>query len=140
MNHEISYKVVKRLAAAEGYLELELPQAALSELNRIGDAGPFNAIEQLLRGEALTGLSQFDEAIEPLKKAADLFPAPMNRRAWASLSKCYASTGQDSLANEALVASQTEVASQGQPGVIVQVVLPPIFTAVLGNQVRQIQR
>lgn len=140
MNHEISYKVVKRLAAAEGYLELQLPLAALAELNRIEDAGPFEAIACLLKGEALSGTEQFQEAIEPLKKATELFPAPMNRRAWASLSRCYASTGQESLAEEALAASQTEESAKGQPGVIVQVVIQPIFTAVLGNQVRQIQR
>ena len=38
MNPQI---VVRRLAAAEGYLELGLPNYALAELNSVADPGPF---------------------------------------------------------------------------------------------------
>jgi predicted Zn-dependent protease len=140
MDSQFSHRVVKRLAAAEGYLELGMPQAALAELDRITVPGPFEAIECLLRGEALAGTDHFDEAIEPLKKAAEMFPSPMNRRAWATLSKCYEATGQEVLAEAAASASHTESETTGEPGVVVQVVIQPIFTAVLGNQVRQLHR
>ena len=45
-----SVQVVRRLAAAEGYLEIGLPTYALSELSLVGDPGPFEPIVQLFRG------------------------------------------------------------------------------------------
>ena len=67
--------VVRRLAAAEGYLEIGLPAYALAELNRVSEAGPFEPIRQLFRGEALQAQAKFADAIAPLNRAAELFPA-----------------------------------------------------------------
>ena len=46
-------KTIRRLQTAEGYLELNLPERALAELNAIQDQGPFEAAIALLEGEAL---------------------------------------------------------------------------------------
>ena len=59
-------RVVKRLAAAEGYLEIGLPTYAIAELNRVSEAGPFEPIVQLFRGEALQAQQKFADAIAPL--------------------------------------------------------------------------
>jgi tetratricopeptide (TPR) repeat protein len=94
-------KVVRRLAAAEGFLELGMAPYALGELSRIPDAGPFEGIAKLLAGEALQAEHRFDEAISALNRAAELFPQPFNQRAWWGLSQCYRQQGQLDLAEQA---------------------------------------
>ena len=46
-------RTIRLLQRAEGYLELQLPDRAIGELNSIADAGPFEPAVALLRGEAL---------------------------------------------------------------------------------------
>ena len=92
--------VVRRLAAAEGYLELGLPSYALAELNTLPDPGPFAPIAELFRGEALQAQEKYADAIEPLNRAAHMFPAPFNQRALLALSNCYRKDGQTELADE----------------------------------------
>ena len=46
-------RTIRLLQRAEGYLELDLPDRAIGELNAIVDAGPFEPAVALLRGEAL---------------------------------------------------------------------------------------
>ena len=116
-------KIVKRLAAAEGYLELGLPGYALAELDRVEAPGPFEAISQLLRGEALQAEQRFTEAIPALNRAAELVPAPFNQRALLSLSRCYRASGQEQLAAEAEHAALPENLPPGN----VQIVVTPIF-------------
>ena len=116
--------VVRRLAAAEGYLEIGLPTYALSELNRVREAGPFEPIVQLFRGEALQAQEKFADAIAPLNRAAEMFPAPFNQRALVALSNCYRHEGQDRLADEAIAAA---VPSDAKPGTKIQAVIAPIF-------------
>ena len=106
-------ETVRRLAAAEGYLELQMPSYALTELNRVGDAGPFEPIAQLFRGEALQAQEKYSEAIEPLNLAAQMFPTPFNRRAFVALSNCYRHEGQEQLADEAAAAAEIEESSSG---------------------------
>lgn len=117
-------RVVRRLAAAEGYLEIGLPTYALSELNRVSEAGPFEPIVQLFRGEALQAQEKFADAIAPLNRAAEMFPAPFNQRALMALSNCYRHEGQDRLADEAVAAATP---SDVPPGTNLQVVVAPIF-------------
>lgn len=117
-------RVVRRLAAAEGYLEIGLPTYALSELNRVREAGPFEPIVQLFRGEALQAQEKFADAIAPLNRAAEMFPAPFNQRALVALSNCYRHEGQDRLADEAIAAAAP---SDAKPGTTVQAVIAPIF-------------
>lgn len=119
-----SQKIVKRLAAAEGYLELGLATYALDELNRVCEAGPFEAISLLLRGEALQAEERFDEAIPAFNRAAELVPAPFNQRALLGLSRCYRASGQEALAAEAEQAAMPKDLPEGKK---VQVVITPIF-------------
>lgn len=123
--HVDSQKVVKRLAAAEGYLELGLPVYALSELDSVKEAGPFEAISQLLRGEALQASERFSEAIPALNRAAELVPAPYNQRALLGLSRCYRASGQEQLAVEAEQAAMPK--DLPNDGSAVQIVITPIF-------------
>lgn len=124
-SHFDSQRVVKRLAAAEGYLELGLPQYALSELDSVQEAGPFEAISQLLRGEALQAEERFSEAIPALNRAAELVPAPFNQRALLGLSRCYRASGQEQLAVEAEQAALPK--DQTPESGTFQIVMTPIF-------------
>ena len=118
------HRVVKRLAAAEGYLEIGMPTYAIAELNRVSEAGPFEPIVQLFRGEALQAQKKFADAIAPLNRAAEMFPAPFNQRALMALSKCYRHEGQDHLADEAIAAASP---ADAKPGSAPQPVILPIF-------------
>jgi tetratricopeptide (TPR) repeat protein len=89
-SHRIRMQRVLR--EAEGYLELNMPQNALSMLARIDDPGTFRGQELYLTGEALRALERFDEALPPLKQAADLLPS--NIHVWLALGWCYKRTGQ----------------------------------------------
>lgn len=117
-------KVVRRLAAAEGFLELGLPQYALGELSRISDSGPFEGITKLLTGEALKAEFRFDEAIPALNRAAELFPQPFNQRAWWGLSQCYREQGMLELAEQA---EANATPPDLPPGTKLQVAFIPIF-------------
>lgn len=126
MNHPLeSQRIVKRLAAAEGYLELGLPKYALNELTRVSEAGPFEAISQLLRGEALQADERFAEAIPAFNRAAELVPAPFNQRALLGLSRCYRASGQEALAVEAEQAALPKDAPEGTE--LKSIVMVPIF-------------
>jgi tetratricopeptide (TPR) repeat protein len=115
--------VVRRLAAAEGYLELGLPNYALAELKSVPDPGPFAPIAELFRGEALQAQEKYADAIEPLNRAAQMFPAPFNQRALLALSNCYRQDGQIQLADE------TAAAVEMPPDVPVgtKLIIAPIF-------------
>ena len=115
--------VVRRLAAAEGYLELGLPSYALVELNSVADAGPFAPIAELFRGEALQAQEKYADAIEPLNRAAHMFPAPFNQRALLALSNCYRKDGQIQLADE--TAAAVEMPDDVPPDA--KLVIAPIF-------------
>ena len=117
--------IVRRLAAAEGYLELQLPTYALNELNLVDDAGPFEPIAQLFRGEALQAQEKYAEAIQPLNLAAQMFPKPFNQRAFVALSNCYRHEGQDQLADQAAAAA---IPPDDLPGsAALQLIIMPIF-------------
>jgi tetratricopeptide (TPR) repeat protein len=103
-------KTIRRLQAAEGYLELNLPERALAELNAIQDQGPFEPAIALLEGEALKIQERYDDALVPLKRAATMIPSPLNKRAWRSMSECYRLSGRDELAEIAEMVVQAEEA------------------------------
>lgn len=90
---------IRRLLAAEGYLELRLPERALRELDRIVDAGDLFPYVSFLRGQAYHVLGQYGDAIDDLQLAATLIPAPLNQRAWGDLSDCFRQEGLDELAD-----------------------------------------
>ena len=118
-------QIVRRLAAAEGYLELQLPTYALNELNLVNDAGPFEPIAQLFRGEALQAQEKYAEAIQPLNLAAQMFPKPFNQRAFVALSNCYRHEGQDQLADQAAAAATPPDVPPGSAAL--QLIIMPIF-------------
>ena len=97
----LSHATVRKLVAAEGYLELGLPAYALRELDAVENAGPLEPHALYLRGRTLIAQDRHHEAIAPLKQAAPRLPAPHNRVAWLSLGRCYRHSGQDALAQVA---------------------------------------
>lgn len=70
-------QIVRRLTAAEGYLELQLPEMALDELNGIVDPGRFILPCLWLTGESLKSLGRFDEAVTTFEQLTSRIPAPM---------------------------------------------------------------
>lgn len=95
---QINTRVVRKLTAADGYLELGMPAQALTELDAVGDAGPLQPAVDFMTGLALKEQQRYEEAIEPLQKAAIEIPAPHNRDAWISLGECYRKAGSPELA------------------------------------------
>jgi tetratricopeptide (TPR) repeat protein len=102
-------KAARRLQAAEGYLQLGLPDYALDELSRVEADGPFEAVRQGLTGEALKAAHRFDEAIPYFRQALDLIPVSLTSPVWKSLSECYAAAG-DKAAEEECLATAAKVA------------------------------
>jgi len=94
----LSSKTVRRLMAADGYLQLGLPTAALAELDRVDSCGPLESARDYLIGQALMADDRHEDALEWLTKAAEAIPAPWNRAAYESLSECFRATGQQDLA------------------------------------------
>jgi hypothetical protein len=134
-------RTIRLLQRAEGYLELELPDRAIGELNSIVDAGPFEPAVALLRGEALKSQARYDEALVPLKQAATTIPAPLNKRAWRSMSECYRLTGHPELAeiadlvvNSDLVVEPEE--GEAEPHVTVHFAVVPM--AMVGQALKQL--
>ena len=95
----LAAKTVRRLMAADGYLQLGLPAAALKELDGLPDAGPLASARDYLVGQALMADDRHEDALEPLRRAAEAIPAPWNRAAYESLSECFRATGQQELAD-----------------------------------------
>lgn len=92
-------RLIRRLTAAEGYLELDLPDYALDELERIEDPGPYTGVVDWLTGEALREKQDYQAAIESLQRAVRDIPVPHNRAAVNSLTVCLRNTGRDDLAD-----------------------------------------
>jgi tetratricopeptide (TPR) repeat protein len=82
----------RRLEAACGYLELNMPQHALRELGRIADpqAIPFDF--NRLRGEALRAADRFEEALEAYGRAMQEKPEELG--VLLGMAWCYKRTGQ----------------------------------------------
>ncbi|NNJ25928.1 hypothetical protein LzC2_20050 [Planctomycetes bacterium LzC2] len=96
--HTLSSQTVRRLMAADGYLQLGLPAAALAELDRVEHAGPLESARDYLVGQALMADDRHEDALEPLTRAAVAIPAPWNRAAYECLTECFRATGHDELA------------------------------------------
>jgi len=92
MRTTLTPKTVRRLLAADGFLDLNLPADAISELHRITDAGPLEGPRQLLLGIALKADGQTENAI------LSIMPAPLRRFAWRELVECYRAVGSEELA------------------------------------------
>lgn len=99
-------KATRRLQAAEGYLQLGLPDYALDELSHVEAGGPFEAMREGLTGEALKAARRFNEAIPHLRQAIDLIPGPLSCPVWISLSECYAAAGDDDASQKCLATAE----------------------------------
>ncbi len=100
-------RVARRILAADGYLDLNMPTHALRELDRIEDAGAFEASVFYLRGCALKANGEFQSAIPWLEEAARMIPAPLSRFAWKALGECYRAQGDTAMAELAQLAAET---------------------------------
>lgn len=93
-------KTTRKLAAAEGYLELGLPELALEELQSVEDAGPFAVPHLWMTGEALKAQGRYDEAIALLRHVAQSLPTPASQQVWQSLTECLHESGQQATAKD----------------------------------------
>lgn len=91
---ESDTRTVRKLTAAEGYLELELPKLALEELASIGDPGEYRIPVMWMTGEALKVDGRFDEAVAPLKLVCEAVAGPISAQAGESLADCLEKSGQ----------------------------------------------
>jgi len=89
---------VRRLLAADGYLDLGMPQQAVGELEKIEDPGVLEGPCELLHGMALKQLDDHPEAIRHLERAARIMPAPVRKFAWRELAESYDAVGSQELA------------------------------------------
>ena len=93
-------RIVRRLTAAEGYLELDLPVDALAELQKVENPGPCEGPYMWLTGEALRNQGLYDEAIAPLRHAARALPQENGQQAWAALKECLEKSGRSATADD----------------------------------------
>ncbi len=109
MRAPVTPRTIRRLLAADGYLHLELPEMAATELEKVENAGPLEGPRRLLLGLALKRSGEFELAIEHLETAARVMPTPVRSFAWSELAACYRSVGSAELANlaESLGGSKT---------------------------------
>ena len=100
-------RIVRLIREAEGYLELGLPDQAATSLKRRGSLVVRSGRASYLLGEALREVERYNEAVEPLERAAELMPGDMHVH--LALAWCYKRTGrlrhaistlEDALANE----------------------------------------
>ena len=82
----------RKLEAACGYLELNMPEHALRELDRIADPEAIPFEFNRLRGEALRTASQFEPALEAYARA--LAEQPEDLSVLMGMAWCYKRTGQ----------------------------------------------
>ncbi len=127
MNDQVSIRTLKRLTAAEGYLELDMPDYALEELEGITDFGPFEGVVDWMKGEALKEKQEFEAAIQSLQRAVQEIPAPHNRSAMQTLTECLRSTGQDELADIAETFTALSGPDASEPSPLPQLNIPLNF-------------
>mgnify|MGYP001287879771 CR=1 FL=1 len=97
---DIANQTTRRLTAAQGYLELELPELALDELKSVEDPGPFVVPHLWMTGEALKAQGRYDEAIALLRHVARSLPPPASQQAWQSLTECLQESGRQASAQD----------------------------------------
>lgn len=124
---ESENRTVRKLTAAEGYLELGLPKLALEELATIGDPGEYQIPVLWMTGEALKADGQFDEAVAPLKLVAESVEGPISAKAWESLSDCLERTGRELRGNVA-ASTRNELPHQASTSGRVNIQIPGFGT------------
>jgi len=92
MDKHLRVRRDKALAAAEGYLTLEMPRHALDALRELDQDGPATFHVEFLRGEALRQLQDYTTALVHLDRAFALEPDHVSLL--MALAWCYKRTGQ----------------------------------------------
>ena len=87
-------RILRRLTAAEGYLELGLPGLALDELGAIQGTGEYQVPVMWMTGQALKAQGRFEEAIEPLQFVTQSLVGPAREQASQSLTECLKKSGR----------------------------------------------
>lgn len=90
----------RKLEAACGYLELNMPEHALRELGRIPDPESIPLDFYRLRGEGLRALNRFDDALDAYHRALAIDSEDMG--VLAGMAWCYKRIGQLDKAIEAM--------------------------------------
>ncbi len=83
---------VHTLRQAEGYLELNMPESAVTVLNHLGDSDVLGARGLYLLGESLRSMERYCEALVPLSKVASL--TPENPHVSLAIAWCYKRVGR----------------------------------------------
>lgn len=130
MRTQLTPKTIRRLVCADGYLGLDLPQLAVTELRKVEDAGPLKGPHQLLMGIALKRSGDFQAAISHLETAARVMPSPVRRFAWRELVDCYRSVDAFDLADMA-----AELA--GDTGFELRISLPDAEICLLNSEIEE---
>ena len=99
MRTPVTPKIIRRLLAADGYLNLALPHKAIDELEKIDNAGHLEGPRRLLTGLALKRAGESELAIEHLETAARIMPSAVRSFAWSELADCYRVLGSEELAD-----------------------------------------
>lgn len=99
MRSQVTPKSIRRLVSADGYLTLNMPEQAISELEKVPDAGPLEGPRRLLLGLAFKRSGAAATAIPHLEQAARLMPKPIRSFAWSELAGCYRDVGNQDLAD-----------------------------------------
>ncbi|MEZ6043440.1 MAG: tetratricopeptide repeat protein [Planctomycetaceae bacterium] len=98
MRIQITPKTVRRLMSADGYLDLDMPEKAIAELECMPESTVLDGPRHLLMGIALKTLDRHPEAISHLERAARIMPSPVRRFAWQELTDSYKAVGSEQLA------------------------------------------
>lgn len=98
MRTQLTTVSLRRLLAADGYLQFQLPHRAIAELEKTGPAGPLEGPRQLLWGIALNQSDHAMQAIPHLEQAARLLPPTARCCAWHELEYAYREVGSEELA------------------------------------------
>lgn len=98
MRFQLSPKIVRKIVAADGYLDLKMPEQAIEELNQIEFAGEMQPAVDFVMGQALMMAEKYTEATDYLQMAAENIPEPFSQSAWMMLSDCFRKNGQIELA------------------------------------------
>ncbi len=80
------------LRQAEGYIELNMPESAVTVLSQLGDSDVLGARGLYLLGESLRSMQRYCEALVPLSKAATL--APEDPHVSLAIAWCYKRVGR----------------------------------------------
>lgn len=126
MRAKLPQKLVRRLSAAEGYLELGMPQHALDELAAETEYGALEAPALYLRGMAFKAQDKYDDAIPAFRQAARMIPPPFSRPVWMQLSECLRHEGQDEMAEIAETFAEAPMAAAAAPVINIQITISPV--------------